>query len=273
MSDQPLRIKERSLIAGLVRHEEGALLYVLGTHDFYTFDPATTLAHDGLNVIRPSNVVALDPGRWLLRKFDLQDLDEEIALDLFQDGDPVKANALELNCLAPLTVADTGPNRGDLGISQATIDDVGVVRLAELGSDNPGLVPQSNDPRLSDAREPLAHDESHEKDGSDEIDVTDLSGVLLNPQRVTVRRNSGVNVGSRPRLNFIEGSNVTLAVADDPGDDEIDITVAASGGGTDRYVATYIIGAGSRATNATLASAIAAHNAGAGPSKIGRAHV
>ncbi len=50
-------------------------------------------------------------------------------------------------------------------------------------------------------------------------------------QKVTVRKNSGSDVGSRKRLNFIEGSNVTLTVSDDASGDEIDITIASSGGG------------------------------------------
>lgn len=48
---------------------------------------------------------------------------------------------------------------------------------------------------------------------------------------VAVRKNSGANVGTRPRLNLIEGSGVTLTVADDGTDDEVDVTIAAAGGG------------------------------------------
>ena len=47
---------------------------------------------------------------------------------------------------------------------------------------------------------------------------------------VVVRKNSGTNIGTRPRLNFIEGSNITLAISDDSGSDEIDISIAAAGG-------------------------------------------
>jgi len=49
--------------------------------------------------------------------------------------------------------------------------------------------------------------------------------------RVTVRKDSGADVGSRRRLNFIQGANVTLTVADDAANEEVDITVAAAGGG------------------------------------------
>lgn len=45
---------------------------------------------------------------------------------------------------------------------------------------------------------------------------------------MTVRRNSGADVGTRPRLNFIEGANISLSVADDVGDAEIDVTISAS---------------------------------------------
>lgn len=48
---------------------------------------------------------------------------------------------------------------------------------------------------------------------------------------VNVRKNSTGSVHARPRINFIEGSNVTLTVADDGTDNEIDVTIAASGSG------------------------------------------
>lgn len=49
--------------------------------------------------------------------------------------------------------------------------------------------------------------------------------------RVAVRKNTGADVGKRRRLNLIEGSNVTLTVTDDSGNEEIDVTIAAAGGG------------------------------------------
>jgi hypothetical protein len=68
-------------------------------------------------------------------------------------------------------------------------------------------------------------------DGAPSIiaDVIDNTSI----QKVTVRKNTGADVGSRKRLNFIEGTNVTLTVADDGGGDEIDITIAAAGGGSE----------------------------------------
>ncbi len=44
-----------------------------------------------------------------------------------------------------------------------------------------------------------------------------------------ISKNSGANVNAADRsvLNFIEGSNITLTIADDAGGDEVDITIAA----------------------------------------------
>lgn len=49
--------------------------------------------------------------------------------------------------------------------------------------------------------------------------------------RVGVRKNSTGSTHKRRRLNLIEGSNITLTVADDSADEEVDVTIAASGGG------------------------------------------
>jgi hypothetical protein len=78
---------------------------------------------------------------------------------------------------------------------------------------------------------PKAHATSHQSGGSDVITVTGLSGLLSDAQKVTIRKNTGSNIGTRPRLNFIEGTNITLTVADDATDNEVDITITAAGGG------------------------------------------
>lgn len=66
---------------------------------------------------------------------------------------------------------------------------------------------------------------------------------------VTIRKNSGADVGQRPRLNFIEGTDITLTIVDDVGDDEVDITVTstAAGAAADqaKYIKAFIPNAGS----------------------------
>lgn len=45
---------------------------------------------------------------------------------------------------------------------------------------------------------------------------------------ITIRKNSGADIGSRPRINLVEGSGVSLVVADDATDEEVDVTISAS---------------------------------------------
>lgn len=85
---------------------------------------------------------------------------------------------------------------------------------------------------LADLYAPLAHKTRHQDGGADEIDVTGLSGLLADAQKVTVRKNTGADVGTRKRLNLIEGANITLTITDDAGDGEVDITIAAAAGGS-----------------------------------------
>lgn len=48
---------------------------------------------------------------------------------------------------------------------------------------------------------------------------------------IKLRKNSGGADFERGRLNLIEGSGITITVADDAGNNEIDVTIATAGGG------------------------------------------
>ena len=48
----------------------------------------------------------------------------------------------------------------------------------------------------------------------------------------TIIRKAGTLIGVRRTINLIEGNNVTLTVADDIPNDRVNITIAASGGGS-----------------------------------------
>lgn len=50
--------------------------------------------------------------------------------------------------------------------------------------------------------------------------------------RVAVRKNSVGGTSMRRRLNLIEGTNITLTVADDVAGEEVDVTIAAAPGGS-----------------------------------------
>lgn len=60
--------------------------------------------------------------------------------------------------------------------------------------------------------------------------AADIPSTLDANARVGVRKNSAGSTYTRRRLNLIEGSNVTITVADDSTDEEVDITIASSGG-------------------------------------------
>lgn len=137
----------------------------------------------------------------------------------------------EINTTLPLTGGGDLSANLTLGVNTATTAARGVVELATDGESAAGLAVQANDGRLSDARTPTPHAASHESGGADEIVVSGLVGELADPQKVAVRLNTGANVGERPRINFIEGSNVTLTVVDDAFSDEVQVTIAATGGG------------------------------------------
>lgn len=64
--------------------------------------------------------------------------------------------------------------------------------------------------------------------------TTDLDATA----RVGVRKNSTGSTFERRRINLIEGSGVTLTVADDSGNEEVDVTIAAAGGTITTYKKT-----------------------------------
>jgi len=77
-----------------------------------------------------------------------------------------------------------------------------------------------------------AHNNDHATGGADAFAVADLLDAIA---RVTIRKNSGADVGSRRRMNLIEGSNITLTVTDDAGSEEVDVTIAAAAGGSGNF--------------------------------------
>ncbi|MDH3497235.1 MAG: hypothetical protein OER21_10750 [Gemmatimonadota bacterium] len=78
---------------------------------------------------------------------------------------------------------------------------------------------------------------------------------------IVVRKNTGADVGRRRRLNLIEGTNVTLTIADDPGSDEIDITInaPAAGGGAPVGASYVVIGLDATLTAERVLAVTAGH--------------
>jgi hypothetical protein len=92
----------------------------------------------------------------------------------------------------------------------------------------------------------------------------DETVTLGNNARVAVNKNSGATVGTRRRLNFIEGANVTLTIADDAGNEEVDVTIAASGGGGGGTSGTANLDFGGSPTAETDVTSVTVADAGVG---------
>ena len=48
----------------------------------------------------------------------------------------------------------------------------------------------------------------------------------------TIIRKAGTLIGVRKTINLIEGSNITLTITDDTPNDRVNVTIAATGGGS-----------------------------------------
>ena len=86
---------------------------------------------------------------------------------------------------------------------------------------------------------------------------------------------AGVTAGTRPALNFIAGSNVTITAADNAGSNRVDVTIASTGGGTPASPSGSVQfnNAGAFGGSANLVWDNANGRLGVGTTKIGRAHV
>jgi hypothetical protein len=70
----------------------------------------------------------------------------------------------------------------------------------------------------------------------DQIDVA-LADELDSNARIAVRKNSGAeNIGARRRINLIEGIGIEISAVDDSGDEEIDVTITATAGGSKHVI-------------------------------------
>lgn len=75
----------------------------------------------------------------------------------------------------------------------------------------------------------VTHKDTHKTGGgANAFLVTDLLDGIA---RVTVRKNTGANVGSRRRINFVEGTGITFTVTDVAGSEEVTVRVDATGAG------------------------------------------
>jgi hypothetical protein len=96
----------------------------------------------------------------------------------------------------------------------------------------------------------LAHHARHEDGGADEISVAGLSGLAADPQKLQVLA-GGSAVGTRPAVNFIQGTGTALTVADNAGAGRVDVTIASASSPVEGAL-VYTYGHPSLTQNATV---------------------
>jgi hypothetical protein len=123
-----------------------------------------------------------------------------------------------------LTVTDDAVD-GEVDITIAS----GAGVASHASTHEPGGADEVNDIDIAGSGTDVsAHKSRHVSGGADPFAGGDLLDATA---RVSVSKNSGADVGARRTLNFIEGANITLTIADDAGGEEVDITITSSGGG------------------------------------------
>lgn len=128
------------------------------------------------------------------------------------------------------------------GMSDATASSKGIVQLAGdlAGTASaptvPGLSSKVNTSRVITAGTGLSGGGDLSADRTMSVDADSTV------QRVELAK-AGTLIGSRKRINLIEGSNVTLTTADNAGSNQVDVTVSATASSADGSAATFTVAA------------------------------
>lgn len=134
----------------------------------------------------------------------------------------------------------TLPSGGSLGAGDVVVTEGGTQTLANKTLASPHIDTPTGDVATITGSQTLTNkiltaptigDFTNSPHDHSAADKGGLVAANTSIQKVTVRKNSGANVGSRQRINLIEGTGCTLTVADDAGGDEVDVTVGVSGSG------------------------------------------
>ena len=143
------------------------------------------------------------------------------SLGLSRDPAGARGLALDSNGLLPPTVVRWQPRTAD-PVSPYEGQKWLRTDLTELRWVMNGTTYSINMPSTTGPR-PAGHQASHQTAGSDA-----LTGNVDAVARHDNRKNSAGSVFSRRRTNYIEGVGITLTVADDAANEEVDVTIASN---------------------------------------------
>jgi microcystin-dependent protein len=127
---------------------------------------------------------------------------------------------------ALLDDASAADQRTTLGLGTSA-----VYNIPSVGNAAVGEVVFGTDTRLTDSRTPLSHTHA-------ESDVTGLVADLATKITTdgvarTIFKKASSTIGTRRGLNFIEGTGITLTMADTGASEQVDVTIASSAGVSD----------------------------------------
>ena len=141
-----------------------------------------------------------------------------VPLNLFDDAGAAAARApADAEYLVAATSSGLSAERVPTGTASITWD-FGTAAQAKANvvfGTTSGTVCQGNDARLSDARTPTAHKTSHQDAGSDELDLTGMSGLLGTAQTPTTHGSTTHKQGQAdaiftPDAGWISGTHSSL---------------------------------------------------------------
>lgn len=115
----PRNVVSLAALAAINSWRKDDWAFVSETSDFFKFDADSEDAHDGLDVIKPGNLLARKPGRWLRVKFKIEDFDTvsgalretsgptDLVIGDVADGELLKREGSEVVSMAPEDVVPT----------------------------------------------------------------------------------------------------------------------------------------------------------------------
>ncbi|MCE5281955.1 MAG: hypothetical protein LLG93_07610 [Deltaproteobacteria bacterium] len=162
MPDQPSRVQSISQIRDLTHHELDDLVFVIDTEDNFRFVADSTEADDGVNWIRPANILPVNPGRWKRVLIDTPDLDPGVStggsIEILDDGSTVAEGATKINFGDGLEPVPDGEGRVRVNALPGSEDAPGIVQFATNGEVADLKAVKANDSRIptQDEKEALA---------------------------------------------------------------------------------------------------------------------